>query len=546
MITNRRRFLCWRKKYRPSCVYSKGAVLVLMMCFILFTIAAFLLTITLIFHGDITRWIYGISSVFCIVYPFLGLLGEKWCRFKVILIGVAIVFVSVFILALGVGIGMIVINDNSDHVSIHTSIIIPSLLGYIFYLIGMCIFQANIIQFGTDQIQFAPSKELSSFVHWLFWVQALANVFVGILTYIIVTTVSFNNVVNVSIAIGVITAILGILYVCFILIKRYLVIEPAQHNNPVILIWSVMRYAWKHKQPVRRSAFTYGEPLPSRLDLGKERYGGPFTTLQVEDVKSFFHIIPVIFAIFCFSFQDSKITLQNLYLSSNSTVFMEKAILFIPNIIPCSVVALSIFFHQFLIAPFQFCFFLSMLKRIWLGLVMLLLELVVLTIFQYFIDNATNSVADCIAFENQKSDICVSPYYIFILSQILQGISMMLVFIGSLEFILAQAPRSMQGLLIGLWLMQYYGIWNFDAVILAIINNNNIYTAVKTGFVFISVIIYTIAAYKYKYRQRNELSDVNERVIITQYTERQLDRMELLNDDISGQTSVYIISEDVL
>ena len=50
------------------------------------------------------------------------------------------------------------------------------------------------------------------------------------------------------------------------------------------------------------------------------------------------------------------------------------------------------------------------------------------------------------------------------------------------------------------------------------------YYAVKTGVVFISVIVYTIAACKYKYRQRNELSDVNERVIITEYTERQLEQ----------------------
>ena len=64
------------------------------------------------------------------------------------------------------------------------------------------------------------------------------------------------------------------------------------------------------------------------------------------------------------------------------------------------------------------------------------------------------------------------------------------------------------------------------------------YYAVKTGVIFISVIVYTIAAYKYKYRQRNELSDVNERVIITEYTERQLEHdygieAELGQDDES-------------
>ena len=48
---------------------------------------------------------------------------------------------------------------------------------------------------------------------------------------------------------------------------------------------------------------------------------------------------------------------------------------------------------------------------------------------------------------------------------------------------------------------------------------------------FISVIVYTIAAYKYKYRQCNELSDANERVIITEYTERQLEQKYSTKDE---------------
>ena len=56
------------------------------------------------------------------------------------------------------------------------------------------------------------------------------------------------------------------------------------------------------------------------------------------------------------------------------------------------------------------------------------------------------------------------------------------------------------------------------------------YYPVKTSVVFIAVIVYTIAAYKYKYRQRKELSDVNERVIIAEYTERQLEQEYGTND----------------
>ena len=66
---------------------------------------------------------------------------------------------------------------------------------------------------------------------------------------------------------GVLIVIIAILsFCCF---KHHLVIEPAQHNNPIKLIWRVMRYALTHKQPVRRSAFTHGELPPSRLDLCK-------------------------------------------------------------------------------------------------------------------------------------------------------------------------------------------------------------------------------------------------------------------------------------
>ena len=44
------------------------------------------------------------------------------------------------------------------------------------------------------------------------------------------------------------------------------------------------------------SAFTYCEDeLPSRLDLGKHKYGGPFTTEQVEDVKTFLWLVMIVF-----------------------------------------------------------------------------------------------------------------------------------------------------------------------------------------------------------------------------------------------------------
>ena len=59
-------------------------------------------------------------------------------------------------------------------------------------------------------------------------------------------------------------------------------------GNPYKEVVKVVKFARRHKVPIRRSAFTYWEDdIPTGLDLGKSKYGGPFTTDQVENVKTF-------------------------------------------------------------------------------------------------------------------------------------------------------------------------------------------------------------------------------------------------------------------
>ena len=54
----------------------------------------------------------------------------------------------------------------------------------------------------------------------------------------------------------------------------------------------------KHKYPLHRSTFTYSDNyIPSRLDFAKERYGGPFKTEQVENVKTFLRILVVLLSL---------------------------------------------------------------------------------------------------------------------------------------------------------------------------------------------------------------------------------------------------------
>ena len=212
---------------------------------------------------------------------------------------------------------------------------------------------------------------------------------------------------------------------------------------------------------------------------------------------------------------------------------MEGFLLKYPLAVPYLVVALAVPFYQFIIVPFFSHCIPSMLKRMWIGLMSLLVESIMTALISYFmtrdIRNALSindlclTITNNITFINElQPDELTLPFYIMAVPQFFVGVSILLVHFTTFEFILAQGPRTMQGLLIGIWFMhnsiycvhltltssQYGCYWE--------------YYAVKTSVVFISVIVYTIAAYKYKYRQCNELSDVNERVIITEYTERQL------------------------
>ena len=75
-------------------------------------------------------------------------------------------------------------------------------------------------------------------------------------------------------------------------INRFLIDSGSNTRNPYKLIYKVSKFAAQHTYPIHRSAFTYCEDeLPSRLDLGKDKYGGAFTTEEVENVKTFLGIL---------------------------------------------------------------------------------------------------------------------------------------------------------------------------------------------------------------------------------------------------------------
>ena len=158
-------------------------------------------------------------------------------------------------------------------------------------------FKASAVPLGIDQITGGSAANISAFIQWLSWA-----FFSGLATSSIIGSILYdctglqaNKVSTIMSLLSVLLLSVGlILDLCF---HHKLVKEPVT-VNPVSIFNVLKYYAAKHKYPVQRSAFTYCEnEQPTRLDYGKSKYGGPFTTEQVEDVKTFRRILLLILVI---------------------------------------------------------------------------------------------------------------------------------------------------------------------------------------------------------------------------------------------------------
>ena len=106
-----------------------------------------------------------------------------------------------------------------------------------------------------------------------------------------------SNTVIIPQLIGMTIILIGIL-IKFCTTKKHFYIQKTG-LNPFKNIYKVLKYSWKHKVPEHRSAFTYWEEdIPRRIDLGKNKYGGPFTNEEVEDTKTFLCILPLLLCLF--------------------------------------------------------------------------------------------------------------------------------------------------------------------------------------------------------------------------------------------------------
>ena len=441
---------CNVKRYQIRRVKNKGAVLVLAISYLVTSILYFLIN-SAVDHPVHQVWIipFGITTAIAgwLTDAFIG-------RYKVIRCSIWIMWLLMIAITVSAVVGQL--SEIYHHYN--EDIIQPTLFCMI--SIGLGAFQSNIIQFGLDQLHDASTTEIKSFIVW--YVNSLITT-----GFIVQFNFSCLKKLYLSLLICVCLTLALLLTIC--LIKE----PPPKYSFK--LIYKVIKFAIVTKHPRYRSAFTYCEDeLPSHIDFGKSKYGGPFTTEQVEDVKTFLRFLPLIsiigvIASVLVAETNLHIVLRKRFTESHvvhDLGFRGIADCYAETSLTNSVhlgILLLVVFNELIIYPFfHRCIGCVRIKSLWkilIGITIQILRVTTLITFDVisrhnYLKSEYNATIQCIFNENYHGLLRQSLNYRWLtIPQYLHFISVTFLLTGAIEFICSQAPYSMKGVIIG---AQYY------------------------------------------------------------------------------------------
>ena len=415
---------------------------------------------------------------------------------------------------------------------------------------GVGLFEANALQFGLDQLLEAPTPKLIAFIHWYYWTHNVVQLVAMYLTigWIVLDTslkpFSRKTQIIRDSLLFMLISIVGLAAVGSLILlhksKRHLYILRAG-LNPFKNIYKVLKYSWNHKVPEHRSAFTYWEEdIPRRIDLGKNKYGGPFTNEEVEDTKTFLRILPLLLCLFGYHLAgDGYSAPDQLQRTSCPSLPVLLLIVFNPLHMSTLVVVVSIPLYRLIINKCsRHITKVRMLTQMWMGLYLSLVQVVFYIIVvinhdsEYWLQHSsvaciieilphyrysTGDVCLKIQFEffNNSCETTDNPadntYLWLIIPQLLNGLSSLLVSMTVFEFICAQAPRTTQGLLIGLWYATFSIRYLLVGLVDAFLFEKKswlIFEGVKVFLILVSLVLFSCVSRHYHYRQRDEIVNV--------------------------------------
>ena len=552
----------------------RGSLLVIVCCLVMelcnITQKKYLLFSKYINEGNICLAFQG---VLFLLYPLVGHLTDVYLtRYRSLILSYGILIFTACAAVVYSGIDLAASSIWKITIFHHEKTAVVWIIIFIVYSVGLGLFEANAIQFGLDQLLEAPTPKLIAFIHWYYWAQnvgSLAFFYVTESGLIISKDIDLMTNATISQAlykqlsssvvipqlIGMTIILTGVLIkICTT--KKHFYIQKTG-LNPLKNIYKVLKYSWKHKVPEHRSAFTYWEEdIPHRIDLGKNKYGGPFTNEEVEDTKTFLRFLPLLLCLFGYHLGDGYSAPEQLQRTSCPSLPVLLLIVINPLLMSTLVAVVGVPLYRLVIMKvFPRLKNVRMFTKMWMGLYLSLLQVVLYiivvvnhdttywhqhhTVFPHqtqstrtkechFIRTGCNFIEHSKIWNCQQfNDPVDNTYLWFIIPQLLNGLSSLLVSMTVFEFICAQAPRTTQGLLIGLW----YATFSIRYLAFGILDNLItersswlICEGVKGFLILVSLVLFWCVSRRYRYRQRDEI--VNVQGMIEDTHERWLDQEE--------------------
>lgn len=529
------------KRYKESFYQSKGGTLVLIWIgLVLMSTLMIAYSSQFILQNNTKKWIveYSVVAVIYAFYPLFGYLGERIPRHKVLLCGTVITMTG-YIMNLALIFSLDIRNElaSENHLLYFVCRCVANFCGFLGY--GVC--YSNFLQFGITQLEFAPSTVIKAYVRWFTFTSLTTGIFPPLFAAQLFKSMDSILIIN-GIYLMIMIIILAIVYS----MRRHITLESLARLDAVTLIYRVLKYAWKHDSPQRPSAYSYSYGPPSRLDFAKSVFGGPFTTQQVEDVKSFGYLllIPLCHIISPGMFVPSSLAvfyMKSGCIGTEITDTLEGIVLKSTNSLIMLVAVSLIGVIQMVIAPWcHRSWSLKIITRMWVALFFYLLSGITSSVMSYDVTSKLETIE--IPHTNATVHICqkslVWPYPVILVPVILSGMGLGLSIMSQLEFIMAQAPHTMKGILVGITYLQFltsFLVSFFGS--LTIIGMSMCFYFSITVIQAVILIMYSIVAKYYKYRQQDDESVLNLRDTIVDIYEKELREREIA--DGNSRFSIY-------
>ena len=441
-----------------------------------------------------------------VLLPVTGWVAESWLgRYRAIAVGLVLSLVTILTLQAA----FVMLQFDWTPIPAFVLTVVCLVIG----TLGIGSFYTIMLPFALDQMIGASAEELSATVQWYLWGIIVGNLFEDILQ-----CVPIPNQLQSWEILQIISLTIGTLCLSAVMIMDCLYHKWLDTNNKtgnlIKLIFQVLNYARNNKCPRLRSALTYiDEEHPSRLDIGKHKFGGPFTEEEVEDVKTIFRLAPLLVFLYGVVFF-CELNLSQIPVTIDCVTNFEDITALCFVLIPV---------YRFIVYPLVRKHIPSLLKMIGAGLILCLVSTIIntsVTATVYFLELSQNIT---------MPDTPQVSLYWMLAAKVLNGIGVMVTLIFGVEFAMAQTPNRMRGIMMGLVVI--IDGWSTLGCYLL----TEIFHKFKASYLFyfylelpplamLMLIIFVIVAKRYKLRERER--HVNIQAIVEEHYERYFDQEE--------------------